>query len=101
MDTSSQGRKINKRGVKMGKAIVFVALLLLSSVTWAKSHTFHINKVTKLGAKYLTIKKYGKNIRFLSNRRIRSCQRVVIKTKAGTRETLKYCTVKKAKKKWR
>jgi len=61
------------------------------------------DKVTKLAAKSHVIKKYGRNIKILSNKSLKSsslespnlkkyfCRRVVLKTEGGERKTVNVC----------
>jgi hypothetical protein len=52
-----------------------------------------IAKPTSLAAKSFAVRKFGRNIKILSNRYLKSsgCYRIVIKTKSGDRESLKIC----------
>jgi hypothetical protein len=62
-----------------------------------------VDKVTKLAAKSHVIKKYGRNIKILSNKSFKSsslkqpklekyfCRRVVLMTEAGERKTVNIC----------
>ena len=79
------------------KLAIFTSILLssfISTTIQARSTTVKVNvSPTKLGAKYFAMKKYGRNIRILSNRSLKSsgCRRIVVKTATGKRETLKLC----------
>lgn len=85
---------MNKRKFKLA---IFTGVLLsafMSTTIHAGSTTVKVKvSPTKLGAKFLVMKKYGRNIKILSNRSLKKsgCRRIVIKTEAGKRETLKYC----------
>jgi hypothetical protein len=65
----------------------------LSSNKWATSTKFIANP-SNLAAKSFAVKKFGRNIKILSNRYLKSsgCYRIVIKTRSGNRETLKICS---------
>lgn len=64
------------------------------------------DKVTKLAAKSHVIKKYGRNIKILSNKSLKNsssespnlkkyiCRRVVLKTEGGERKTVNVCKSK-------
>jgi len=75
----------------------------------AKEQSPHIiitDKVTKLAAKSHVIKKYGRNIKILSNKSLKNsstespnlkkyvCRRVVLKTEGGERKTVNVCKPK-------
>jgi hypothetical protein len=66
----------------------------------------YVKKATKLAAKSYAIRRYGRNIKILSNRLSKNvllknsrmgkyiCRRVVLKTKRGDRKTMKICSNK-------
>ncbi|MCK5810776.1 MAG: hypothetical protein KAH00_06780 [Cocleimonas sp.] len=87
-------------------AFVFFSSLIVSSLIITSTHALSpkapikktdrvklVTKPTSLAAKSFAVKKFGRNIKILSNRLLKSsgCYRIVIKTKGGKRETLKVC----------
>lgn len=81
------------------KLTLFIALSLLASSLQARTSLVQSDRtVSKLEARHITLKMHGRTAQILSNRRIRSCQRVVIKTKKGNRETIKFCKSNKKSK---
>jgi hypothetical protein len=97
-------------------SIVLIVFLFLqfSSIAYATSSgrnmtkgtpskVVMVDKATKLAAKSYVIKKYGRNIKILSNRHLSSeslekpelkkynCRKIVLKTRTGDRKTLKIC----------
>ncbi len=55
--------------------------------------TKFIKKPTRLAAKSFAVKRFGREIKILSNRFFKKsgCYKIVIKTKSGNIETLKIC----------
>jgi hypothetical protein len=61
----------------------------------------YVKKVTRLAAKSYAIRRYGRNIKILSNRLLKNsrigkyiCRRIVLKTRYGDRRTMKICSNK-------
>jgi hypothetical protein len=81
----------------------FFASLIISLLISTNSQALSPNKgststkfianPSNLAAKSFAVRKFGRNIKILSNRYLKSsgCYRIVIKTKSGDRETLKIC----------
>ena len=77
---------------------LIISSLIITTVQALSSNqktgrTKFIAKPTSLAAKSFAVRKFGRNIKILSNRYLKSsgCYRIVIKTKSGYRESLKIC----------
>lgn len=93
-----------RRTMKYTKlTLTFFTSLIISSLIITSTHalspskgpskTKFVAKPSSLAAKSFAVRKFGRHIKILSNRFMKSsgCYRIVIKTKSGNRETLKIC----------
>ena len=82
------------------KLVVFTSIIFTSfAITTASAGSTLIkagkskNALSSLTARSLAVKKFGRKITILSNRKLTlsGCRRISIRTSAGKKETLKIC----------